>query len=93
MPVRTEIYLERYLRKSAGRSDLEDALKRLDKLTQEEARMAGAQGLKAIHTVDERVRSVYERIQSVDDRVRVVDINGAQIVFSCWQSVTKVDRS
>ena len=35
---------------------MEDALKRLDKLTQEEARMAVAQNLKATHTVDERVR-------------------------------------
>jgi hypothetical protein len=35
---------------------MEDALKRLDKLTQEEARMASAQNLKITHTVDERVR-------------------------------------
>jgi hypothetical protein len=37
---------------------MEDALKRLDKLTQEEARMAVAQNLKATQIVDERVRGV-----------------------------------
>ena len=30
---------------------MEDGLKRLDKLTEEEARMATAQGLKVVHTV------------------------------------------
>ena len=35
---------------------MEDALKKLDKLADEEARMASAQNLKATHNVDERVR-------------------------------------
>ena len=34
-----------------GRNDIEDALKRLDKLTQEEARMAVAETLKLTHIV------------------------------------------
>jgi hypothetical protein len=33
----------------AGKSDTEDALRRLEKLTQEEHRMTSAQGLKAMH--------------------------------------------
>ena len=37
---------------------MEDALKRLDKLTHEEARMATAENLKATHTVGESVREV-----------------------------------
>ena len=37
---------------------MEDALKRLDKLTQEESRMAAAQNLKATFTVDERVKEI-----------------------------------
>ena len=41
--------IERFLKKVAGRSDIEDALRRLDKLTQEEHRMTSAQGLKATH--------------------------------------------
>jgi len=79
------------LKRSGGRTDLEDTLRRLDKLTQEEARMAAAQDLKAIHTVDERVQGVDERVWSVADSVRVVGINGTQRVFTCRQSVTDVD--
>ena len=52
---------------------MEDALKRLDKLTQEEARMAIAQNLKATHTVDERVRGVANSVVAIDDRVAGVD--------------------
>lgn len=40
---------EGFLRKLARRSDIEDALKRLDRLTQEEAQMALAEVLKATH--------------------------------------------
>ena len=49
---------EKYLKKLAGRTDMEDSLKRLDKLTQEEARMATAQVLKVAHTIDEGVRGI-----------------------------------
>ena len=35
-----------------GNTDIEDSLQRLDKLTQEEARMANAESLKVIHNVD-----------------------------------------
>ena len=37
---------------------MEDALKRLDKLTQEEARMAAAEILKLTHIVDNKVTGV-----------------------------------
>ena len=40
---------EKYVKKLIGRTDLEDALQRLDKLTHEEARMATAQVLRATH--------------------------------------------
>ena len=62
------------MKKLVGRTDLEDALQRLDKLTHEEARMATAQALKATHTVEERVRGVADTLLGVDDRVvRVED--------------------
>jgi hypothetical protein len=48
-------------------------LKRLDKLTQEEARMATAQVLKITHAVDDRVLGVDNRVAGVDDRVAGVD--------------------
>jgi hypothetical protein len=65
----TEECSERYLKKLIGRTDLEDALKRLEKLTNEEVRMATAQVLKTTHDVDDRVRVVEERVLGVDDRV------------------------
>jgi len=61
------------MKKLMGRTDMEDGLKRLDKLTQEEARMATAQVLKVTHTLDERVRGVADRVVDVDDRVVGVD--------------------
>ena len=61
------------MKKLMGRTDMEDGLKRLDKLTQEEARMATSQVLKVTHTVDERVRGVADRVVDVDDRVAGVD--------------------
>jgi hypothetical protein len=44
---------------------MEDALKRLDKLTQEEARMATAEVFRATHAVDERVRAVDDKVAEV----------------------------
>jgi hypothetical protein len=53
---------------------MEDALKKLDKLTQEEARMATAEVLRATHTINEGVRVVKEQVAEV--------IDGTQIIFS-----------
>jgi hypothetical protein len=47
---------EKYLKKLIGRRDLEDALSRLDRLTQEEAWMATAQVLKVAHRVEGGLR-------------------------------------
>ncbi len=72
----TESFSERYLKKLFGNgTDIEDALKRLDVLTQQEARMAAAQVLKATHTVDDsgRVRGVADIALSVDNRVAGID--------------------
>ena len=71
--------LEKYGKKLIGRADMEDALKRLDKLTQEEARMAVAQNLKATHTVDMRVVAVDNRVAGVGDRVAGVDDRVARV--------------
>jgi hypothetical protein len=53
-------YIERFFKKLAGGSDVEDALKRLDTLTQEEARMAITQVMKVTHSVNVTVAAVYE---------------------------------
>jgi hypothetical protein len=57
----THSHVEKYLKKLlVGGSDIENALKRLDTLTQEETRMAIAQVLKASHSIEERVKAVYK---------------------------------
>ncbi|KAF8259632.1 hypothetical protein EI94DRAFT_1009252 [Lactarius quietus] len=46
---------KKFLNKLAGRKDIEDALRRLDRLTQEEALMAAAQILNLAHTMDKKL--------------------------------------
>ena len=75
----TGLFSEKYLKKLIGRTEIEDALKRLDKLTQEEARMATAQVLKVTHTVDERVRGVTDDVLAVDNRVAGVEYRVAGV--------------
>jgi hypothetical protein len=70
---------EKYAKKLIGRTDIEDALTRLDKLTHEEAWMGIAQNLRVTHTVSEDVRRVMDNVASVDDRVRVVDDRVAEV--------------
>lgn len=55
-----------------GNTDVEDALQRLDRLTQEEARMASAELLRISHNVEGRVICVDEGVQGVDRRVKDV---------------------
>ena len=64
---------EKYLKKLIGKTDIEDGLKRLDKLTQEETRMAAAENLKVTHAVDERVKGVADKVAGIDNRVASVD--------------------
>jgi archaellum component FlaC len=61
------------LKKVVGRTDIEDSLVRLDLLTQEEVRMAAAQGLKATHAVHDEVKSADDHIHQVDTHVQGVD--------------------
>ena len=65
---------ERYLKQLFGMKDIEDALQRLDKLTQEEARMAAAEALTISRGIDDRVKDVGERLEGVDGRVQSVDV-------------------
>jgi hypothetical protein len=55
-----------------GRKDIEEALKRLDRLTQEEARMAAAQILNLTHAVNNKVTEVGTKLNDVDDKIDVV---------------------
>jgi hypothetical protein len=66
------LFPETFLKKLAGRTDIEDALQRLEKLTQEEARMATAEGLKATHGINNKVEDVGDKVEVVNDRVKDV---------------------
>src|SRR5229473_80965 len=55
-----------------GSKDIEDSLERLDKLTQEEARMASVEQLKMAHNVDEKVMGVDDRVRGVERQVEDV---------------------
>ncbi|KAI0287888.1 hypothetical protein BC826DRAFT_1169060 [Russula brevipes] len=70
---------QRVLKKLIGRSDIEDALQRLDNLMQEEGRMAAVQGLKATQGVDERVAGIRNDVQGVGDRVNDVIDGGERL--------------
>ena len=56
-----------------GKTDIEDALKRLDKLTQEEVRMATAQLLTLTHGVDDKVTRIDDEIKDVDGKLTRID--------------------
>ncbi|KAI0269098.1 hypothetical protein BGY98DRAFT_1190386 [Russula aff. rugulosa BPL654] len=66
---------KKYLKKLTGKTSIEDALKRLDKLTNEEVRMVTAQVLEATHAVKDKVLDVDNKVARVDDRVADVDSN------------------
>jgi len=53
-----------------GNSDIKDSLKRLDELTQEEARMARAELLKVTHSVDEKIADVDKEVKGVGKTVK-----------------------
>jgi hypothetical protein len=62
-----------------GKNDIEDALKRLDRLTQEEARMASAQLLKITNAIESEVSEIADTVLVVDDRVAGVDVRVAGV--------------
>ncbi|KAH9034407.1 hypothetical protein EDB83DRAFT_2525242 [Lactarius deliciosus] len=63
---------EKFLKKLAGKTDLEDAIKKLDRLTQEEARMALSEVLKITHIIHDDVKAVDSKVGSVDDKVDAI---------------------
>jgi hypothetical protein len=65
-------YSEKFIKKLMGNREIEDSLERLDKLTQEEARMASAEQLKMTHRVDGKVMGVDDRVRGVEGQVQGV---------------------
>ena len=86
--------LEKYLRKLIGKTDIEDALKRLDKLTNEEGQMVTAQVLEVTHAVDDRVGRVGDGVLDVGNKVAGVDDRVARVderVAGVDDGVARVD--
>jgi hypothetical protein len=93
--ISTYCSLETFLKMLVGRTDIEDALQRLEEVTVEEARMAAAEALKAIHGVgtkvsdtlkvmEDRMKGMEGALQVVGGRLQVVgdgvrDISGKAI--------------
>ena len=87
VPPMTERFSEAFGKRLIGRTDMEDALKKLDRLTQEEVGMAVAQNLKATHVVDERVRGV-ARTTSPNSSVLTIEPHASFQEPSCARSST-----
>ena len=68
-----DLVAECYLKRLIGRRDIENALQRLDKLTQEEVRRAAAEALVITRGIDDTVKVVDEKVDDVDERIQAVD--------------------
>ena len=79
----TQRHSEKYGKKLIGRNDLEDALKRLDRLTHDEARMATAEILKMTHVIDEGVTGVKGQVAGVEDQLKRSSPPSILLLFFC----------
>ena len=70
--VPTKWYTEKFLRKLVGMAELEDALKKLDRLTQEKARMAHAEVLRITQGIRDQAKVVDGKVEEVGDEVQGV---------------------
>ena len=70
MSPKPDFHTEKFFKKLLGMKDIEDALERLDKLTQEEARMAAAEALTITRGIDDKMKDLDERLEGVDDLIR-----------------------
>ena len=70
LTIHDSCYLEKYIKKLTGNSEIEDSLDKLDKLTQDEVRMAAAELLKITHSVEENVQDVRDNVQDIDNKVQ-----------------------
>jgi hypothetical protein len=61
----TYILTEKYAMRLLGKNDIEDALKRLDTLTQEEARLTTAEVLEVARSVDDKMKVVIDGAQNL----------------------------
>jgi hypothetical protein len=75
--------IEKFAKKFLGESEVEAILQRLDRLTQDEARMTVAQTLGVVHSLVGNVRVVMEGMRRLDD----LDIFLSTCCTIRWQGV------
>ena len=75
-----DLCAERYLKRLMGRKDVENALQRLENLTQEEVRMATTEALAISRDIDDTVKDVDKRLKGVNRRVKRVDHKVVSVV-------------
>jgi hypothetical protein len=66
----TQCAAEKFTKKLLGESEIETVLQRLDRLTEDEARITVAQTLSVVHGLMGNMKVVME---------------GAQLLYDCWQ--------
>jgi hypothetical protein len=64
--------IEKFLKKLAGRTDVEDALQQLDTLTKEETSMTVARTLEVTHHVDGNVEETKVLAKNAGDDIKVI---------------------
>jgi hypothetical protein len=67
----TDDWAEKFIKRLAGKTPVEDALQRLDLLTKEENLMTVARGLEITHVIDDKVTTINEVVRDVDGNVKV----------------------
>ncbi|KAH8986022.1 hypothetical protein EDB92DRAFT_1881218 [Lactarius akahatsu] len=77
---------KKFVKRVTGRTDLEDGLKKLDKLTNEESLLASAQLLKITHDIRNVVTAVADGVESVDKNVQVIVDDGKQIIATAMEA-------
>ncbi|KAN0130211.1 hypothetical protein V8E53_011968 [Lactarius tabidus] len=89
---------KKFFKKLVGRKDIEDALRRLDRLTQDEALMAAAQILNLTHRVDKKVTDVGNQVMGIGNQVTgvgnqigVVVQDGKDVKVTLQQTSNNVD--
>ena len=85
----TKQYPEKYVKKLIGRNDLKHALKRFDKLTNEESRVATAEVLRATHVITENLHVVNDRITNTDSAAR----DAVEVMQQTARAVNQVQGS
>ncbi|KAH9161011.1 hypothetical protein EDB89DRAFT_1914149 [Lactarius sanguifluus] len=63
---------KKFLKRAVGITKLEDGLKKLDKMTNDEARMASAEQLRNSHNIDKKLEGVDKKVQSVETQMKDV---------------------